>query len=209
VYDRGEGRFLQDSLAAFILAGGKSTRMGADKAFVLLDGRTLLAMTLEVTCSVTTDVSIVGDRAKFSAYAPVVEDIFRDCGPLGGIHSALQASKAELNLILAVDVPFVSSALLKYLLARAHGQTYAAVTLPSACGRLQPLCAIYRRSFAAAAERALRAGQYKIGEVLTTINTQIVTEDELVRAGFAAEMFRNLNTQTDLEAAASTVRSEI
>src|SRR5580693_7685720 len=107
-------------VAAFILAGGKSTRMGTDKAFVTLNGRTLLARLLEVVRSVTTDVCIVGDTAKFSAFAPVVEDVFPGCGPLGGIHAALRASAAELNLILAVDVPFVPAALLRYLMERAR-----------------------------------------------------------------------------------------
>ena len=116
-------------VAAFILAGGKSTRMGTDKAFVMLDGRTLLARALEVARAVTSDVRIVGDAGKFAAFAPVVEDIFRGCGPLGGIHAALRASAAELNLMLAVDVPFVSAGLLEFLIARARGSA-AIVTVP-------------------------------------------------------------------------------
>src|ERR1700756_5716831 len=63
-------------VSAFILAGGKSTRMGADKAFVALDGRTLLARALELARSMTDDVRIVGDADKFGAFAPVVEDVF-------------------------------------------------------------------------------------------------------------------------------------
>src|ERR1700722_6676083 len=108
MYDRGEGGFLQDSFAVFILAGGKSTRMGADKAFVTLDGRTLLARALELARLVTADVCIVGDAEKFAPFAPVVEDEFRGCGPLAGIHAALRASAVELNLMLAGDLPFVS-----------------------------------------------------------------------------------------------------
>lgn len=119
-------------LTVFILAGGKSTRMGADKAFVTLDGRTLLARALELARSLTPDVRIVGDPAKFAAFAPVVEDIFRECGPLGGIHAALRASQTELNLILAVDVPFVSAALLQYLIARARNSGNATVTVARA-----------------------------------------------------------------------------
>ena len=123
-------------LTVFILAGGKSTRMGADKAFVTLDGRTLLARALELARSLTPDVRIVGDPAKFAAFAPVVEDIFRECGPLGGIHAALRASQTELNLILAVDVPFVSAALLQYLIARARNSGNATVTVARAGWRL-------------------------------------------------------------------------
>ena len=154
-------------VAAFILAGGKSTRMGADKAFVVLDGRTLLARALESARGVTADVRIVGDPAKFAEFAPVVEDVFRECGPLGGIHAALRASAAELNLMLAVDVPFVSAGLVEFLIARARGSA-ALVTVARAGGRWQPLCAVYRREFADAAEKALQQGRYKIDALFDT-----------------------------------------
>ena len=107
-------------VTVFILAGGKSTRMGTDKAFVILDGRTLLARALDLARSVTSDVRIVGHAAKFAPFAPVVEDIFPGCGPLGGIHAALRISSTDLNAILAVDVPFVPPALLQYLIKRSR-----------------------------------------------------------------------------------------
>ena len=87
----------------------------------------------------------------------MVEDVFRECGPLGGIHAALRASAAELNLMLAVDVPFVSAGLVEFLIARARGSA-ALVTVARAGGRWQPLCAVYRREFADAAEKALQLG---------------------------------------------------
>jgi molybdenum cofactor guanylyltransferase len=188
-------------LSAFILAGGKSTRMGADKAFVTLDGRTLLARALELARSVVSEVRIVGDPAKFSPFAPVVEDIFRDCGPLGGIHAALRASQTDLNLILAVDVPFVSAPLLQYLIERARDPASATVTVAHVGGGWQPLCAVYRREFAAAADEALRAGHYKIDKLFEATLTQSISEEELKAAGFSARMFRNLNTREELEAA--------
>jgi phospholipid/cholesterol/gamma-HCH transport system ATP-binding protein len=187
-------------VTAFILAGGKSTRMGADKAFVTLDGSTLLARSLELARTVTQDVRIVGDTAKFAPFAPVIEDRFHDCGPLGGIHAALRASPTDLTLILAVDVPFLSPALLQYLIMRAKNSAAATVTVPRTSGGWQPLCAVYRRQFADAAEQALRSGRYKI-DALFTAQTQAVAEDELEAAGFSTNMFRNLNTPDELEAA--------
>jgi len=187
-------------VSAFILAGGKSTRMGTDKAFVTLNGRTLLARLLEVVRSVTTDVRIVGDAAKFAAFAPVVEDVFPACGPLGGIHAALRASTSELNLILAVDVPFVSFALLQFLMAHARNSD-ASVTVPRINQGWQPLCAVYRREFADAAETALRAGRYRIDALFDQVQVQVVAEEALEAAGFSSNIFRNLNTKEDLEAA--------
>lgn len=188
-------------VAAFILAGGKSTRMGTDKAFVLLDGRTLLARVLDVARAVTSDVRIVGDTAKFGAFAPVVKDVFPGCGPLGGIHAALRASAAELNLMLAVDVPFVSAGLLEFLIARARGA--AAVVTVARVGGWQPLCAVYRREFAAVAETALHARRYKIDALFNVVPTEVVSESEVLAAGFSARAFCNLNTREDVEAAGS------
>ncbi len=187
-------------VTAFILAGGKSTRMGADKAFVTLDGRTLLARALELARSATPDVRVVGDALKFAPFAPVVEDRFRDCGPLAGIDAALRASPTELNLILAVDVPFVPPSLLQYMIMRAN-ISGATATVPRMNGGWQPLCAVYRRQFADAAEKALRAGWYKIDALFAAVEMQAIEEEELRIAGYSAKMFRNLNTREELEAA--------
>jgi molybdenum cofactor guanylyltransferase len=194
-------------VAMFILTGGKSTRMGTDKAFIRLDGLTLLARALAVARLVTADVRIVGDAAKFGAFAPVVEDVFRECGPLGGIHAALRASAAELNLMLAVDLPFVSRGLIEYLITRARSSD-AIVTVARAGGGWQPLCAIYRREFVDVAEKALLQGRYKIDTLFDMQRTQVIDEDELTGRGFSREMFRNLNTPEELAQAGERVVRE-
>jgi molybdopterin-guanine dinucleotide biosynthesis protein A len=203
MYHRGMDGASSD-VAAFILAGGKSTRMGADKAFVTLEGRTLLARALEVARSVTDDVRIVGEAAKYSPFAPVVEDMFRQCGPLGGIHAALRASDSELNLILAVDVPFASRTFLQYLITRARSSPSAIVTVARTNEGWQPLCALYRRVFADAAENALLAGRYKIDELFEDARTQVIGEEELQAAGFSLRVFRNLNTPEELAEASGS-----
>lgn len=186
-------------VTAFILAGGKSTRMGTDKAFVMLEGRTLLARALQVCRTITNDVRIVGEAKKFAAFAPVEEDVFPGCGPLAGIHAALRASHADLNLVLAVDLPFISPALLHFLIAQAR-ENGAVVTVPRAAKGWQPLCAVYRRAFAEAAERALRERRYKIDVLFDPALTHVVAEDELRNAGFSPQAFRNLNTPEELAA---------
>lgn len=184
-------------LAAFILVGGKSTRMGTDKSFVEFEGGTLLARALDLARSVTTDVRIVGEPAKFSAFAPVIEDVFPGCGPLAGIHAALRSSSSDLNLVLAVDMPFLSTDLLRYLITRARNSS-ATVTVPRSGRGLQPLCAIYRRAFTDAAEIALSEHRYKIDALFAGESTQVIREDELKANGFSAEMFCNLNTPEEL-----------
>jgi molybdopterin-guanine dinucleotide biosynthesis protein A len=185
-------------VTAFILAGGKSTRMGADKAFVEYGGRTLLARALDLVRSFTPNAYIVGSAEKFAPFAPVVEDVFCGCGPLGGIHAALRVSQTELNLMLAVDMPFVSWAFLQYLIGHARSGAASAVTVPRAEGKRQPLCAIYRREFAEVAEEALRAGQNRIDRLFDQVKTRVIEEQELEAAGFSPALFRNLNTPEEL-----------
>jgi molybdopterin-guanine dinucleotide biosynthesis protein A len=196
---------VSSDLTAFILAGGKSTRMGADKAFVASRGQTLLAKALESARSVAGEVRIVGDRAKFEAFAPVVEDVFPGCGPLAGIHAALRSSHTELNFLLAVDLPLISPELMQYMVSRARGSS-AMVTVARTKDGWQPLCAVYRQEFADVAEPALRAGNYKIVPLFAPAFTQLVSDEELAHAGFSADIFRNVNTPEELDAVAGIPR---
>src|ERR1700687_613134 len=91
------------SRMGFVLAGGKSSRMGVDgdKAFLKFDGQTLLERALAVVGAACESVTIVGDPAKFREYGKVLADVFPGCGPLSGIHAALVNSTVDLNLVLA------------------------------------------------------------------------------------------------------------
>jgi molybdopterin-guanine dinucleotide biosynthesis protein A len=187
--------------AAFLQAGGKSTRMGENKAFLDFQGQTLLARALHTLSQACGEVRIVGDPKTFTGHGRVISDIFPNCGPLAGIHAALVHSSAELNLMLAVDMPFVTVELLKFLLRAAEnsdkGMANAMVTVPRTARGLQPLCAVYRRAFAPIAEQALRTGKYKIDAAFTGIPIRIVSEQELAAAGFSEKNFFNVNTPED------------
>ena len=196
-----------DDVTAFVLAGGKSIRMGKDKAFLEFKGRILLARALELAAGAGQEVRIVGDPRKFAAFGRVIEDIYRERGPLGGIHAALKSSSTELNLMLAVDLPFMQLNFLKYLISVAR-ETRAWVTVPRASDGLQPLCAVYRREFAKIAEQSLAQGKNKIDALFAEVDTKILGPEELSAAGFSAEMFRNLNTPEEFDEAAMIADEE-
>jgi len=200
------------SRMGFLLAGGKSSRMGADKAFLDFGGQTLLDRALTVMGAVCGKATIVGDPDKFAQhgssrhdaakYGSVVADIFSGCGPLAGIHAALVHSTAELNLVLAVDMPYVSRELLGFLFATAEREdNHAIVTVPRTSKGFQPLCAVYRPDFAVIAEQALRAGKYKIDAAFSSVSVRVIEESELLAAGFSERSFFNLNTPQDRMAA--------
>jgi len=144
-------------VSAFVLAGGESSRMGSDKALLVLPtGETLLDRALRLAKTVSDTVRLVAPNARYSGRVgvPVVEDIYPACGPLAGIHAALSASATELNLVLGVDCPLVTPELLRFLVRIAAG-TDKLATVPRVAGHLHNVCAVYRRVFAKIAERIL------------------------------------------------------
>jgi molybdopterin-guanine dinucleotide biosynthesis protein A len=191
-----------DDVTGFVLAGGKSTRMGQDKAFLEWRGQTLLCRALEIVGGVTEELRIVGDIEKFSKLGRVVEDLYRERGPLGGIQAALSSSGTEWNLMLAVDLPFVETDFLRWLVGQAR-KGEALVTVPRVGGRLQPLCGVYRRGFGEVAQGALEAGKNKIDPLFTEVNTQLIAEKDILERGYSPDMFQNLNTLDEYRIASS------
>ena len=188
---------VHSKLSGFVLAGGKSTRMGQDKAAVSLNGRTLLEHALAALRQVCRDVSILGRHDLYGSLAPVYEDIFPGCGPLGGIHAALSGSQTQFNLIIAVDTPFLVPNFLSYLAERAIASG-SVVTTPEIENYTQPLCTVYSLDFLPIAENALKLGNYKIVPLFPRGRTLVIQESELRQFAFAADMFENLNTPEDL-----------
>ena len=170
--------------------------MGSDKALLQFEGKTLLERALALAAGVTGEAKIVGDPAKYGAFGPVISDIYAGQGPLGGIHAALTNTDTDLNLVLATDLPFVSPAFLKYLIAIARS-TDALVTVPKLGKFFEPLCAVYRRRFSDLALESLTKGKNKVDALFSEEITHLVSEEKIVVAGFSPMMFRNLNTPED------------
>ena len=183
-------------VSVFILAGGRSTRMGRDKALLRLGGKTLLEHAIAVARELTEQVKIVGARERYvDSGVEVVEDEFQHCGPLAGIHAALGASDTEVNVVVAVDTPMVTAEFLRYLVKRAEAEPDALATVPNADGGVQGTCAVYRRTFRHVAAQQLTQGKYRITESLAMVRVQYVAESEIREAGFdPAKIFANLNT---------------
>ena len=193
---------------AFILAGGRSTRMGTDKAFLEFSGRSLLANALDLAKTITDRVVMVGDPGKFAAFGPVVSDVYPNRGPLGGIHAALASSEAELNLVIGVDLPFLEPRFLQHLTSAAKSCD-AIVTVPFVDSHYEPLCAVYRRSFVHLADAALAASRNKIDALFSGIEVRTISDEELASTGFSPTMFRNLNTPKDWERATQELADRV
>ena len=171
--------------------------MGSDKALLSFGGQTLLERTRQTALAVGCQVFIVGSKERYERFGAVIEDLYKDCGPLGGIHAALSASQTDMNFMLSVDMPLTDPKFLQWLLAEA-GSAGERILVPDVLG-LQPLCAVYRREVRGPAEQLLKRGEYKISNLFTAVPTRYISEREVVGAGFSTEMFRNINTRAEYE----------
>ncbi len=158
----------QSGAEGFVLAGGRSTRMGQDKATLLLAGRSLLEIALDKlrVLPLAASPRIVAVRSDLSSHAAVIADLQPGCGPLSGIEAALAASARPLNVFLPVDIPLLPAHFLLWMLQRAE-TTGAVMTVPRINGWPQPLCAVYHRDLLGSITASLRAGDYKVMPVVT------------------------------------------
>ncbi|MFZ0793181.1 MAG: molybdenum cofactor guanylyltransferase [Candidatus Korobacteraceae bacterium] len=188
-------------MTAFILAGGRSSRMGSDKALLSFGGQTLLQRALQTAAAAAETIAIVGPGKRYAPYGEVIEDVYAGCGPLAGIHAALAASKTDLNLMLSVDMPLMTADFLRWLARQAQASDET-IVVPDVLGGPQPLCALYRRQVRKVAEEALKRGEYKIGRLFSQVPTRYLSEQEITTAGFSITIFSNVNTREEFEALA-------
>jgi molybdopterin-guanine dinucleotide biosynthesis protein A len=200
-------------MEAFILAGGRSTRMGRDKVLVEFKGITLIEHALAKLRSLGFAPRIAGSRPDLARSAPILADNYPGLGPLSGIEAALAASREELNLFLAVDQPLVPPEFLRWMIGRAT-QTGAFATWPRLQGRPQPLCAIYSRALLAHARAALATADSGVTRTVEfaaaasksridafdveTISASLLPSAEWPHAVPVHRWFQNFNTPEEL-----------
>jgi molybdenum cofactor guanylyltransferase len=178
----------------YILAGGKSSRMGRDKAMLELEGKTLLARAVETLRLVKglqspdghIEVTICGEREALEGADRAIVDRYPSCGPLGGIEAALNdlttREHADWAFFIPVDMPLLSATLIEQLLAvwtcevLASGQVSAC--LAEADSRPQPLVSLVHRSVLVLVREALDAGRYKVVPVLQSAGATYTSFDQ-------------------------------
>jgi molybdopterin-guanine dinucleotide biosynthesis protein A len=178
----------QDLVTGFVLAGGHSSRMGTDKAFLPYGDSNLLHHALETLSAASgRPAKVVVSPHKLDVYAKlfpdgaVISDVERDRGALGGIHAALTACETEFALILAVDLPLVTPDCLRRLVGVSMRTPSVDAVVPEQDdGRLQPLCGIYRAATAGTLKRLLlHHDRSSVRDLLARINTVTTTRPEL------------------------------
>jgi molybdenum cofactor guanylyltransferase len=185
------------NLAAVILAGGASRRMGRDKVWLQFGAQPLIMRTLATVHEAGIEEVFISGRAgsDYSALrCPVLLDLQAGCGPLGGIERALDAAPAPLLLVLAADLPRMRAAFLRQLMGHADPSTGV---VPELCGQLEPLAAIYTKRCGPIALDCLRQGRYASRDFAgACLRQRAVRTFPVSRAD--AICFENWNTPEDV-----------
>ena len=181
--------------------------MGYNKALLEVGGSGIVHRTADLLRPLVDDLFLVADDA--APYAglgvPVVPDVLRGRGALGGIHAALTRAAHPVVLCAACDMPFIRPDVLDLLLGA--GDEDDAV-LPRIGGLPEPLLAIYSRRALPAIERALASGRRRVLDGLAGLRVRFIDEDELAGADPGCRSFVNVNTPSELAAARELASAE-
>jgi molybdopterin-guanine dinucleotide biosynthesis protein A len=179
-----------------LLAGGKSSRMGRDKAFLEFDGRPLWRRQIDTLRALTPEqLMIAGPPREEWREFEIVPDVIAGAGPLAGLATALRRSTAPRLLVLAVDLPEMTPDFLRSLLA---GCSEAQGVVPRSSRGLEPLAAVYPLRCAALAAASLLDRDFSMeGFVCRGLREKLLSERVLTSA--EEHLFANLNTPADYE----------
>jgi molybdopterin-guanine dinucleotide biosynthesis protein A len=198
-------------VAGFILAGGASSRMGLDKGLLDFGGAPLIVHTARLLEPLVAEVTIVGSRSRYERLglnvigdeAPADDKRIKrgpdkSCGPLAGIAAALSATHSRWNLIVACDMPYLSSEWIEWLLSRAMRSRGDAV-IPRTQRGLEPLAAVYRRECGTQISAALTRGVRKVTAAAEQLRLDLVSPQEWAAIDSEGVVLRNMNAPLDYQ----------
>ena len=185
------------NITGLILAGGTSSRMGADKAMLLMNGLPLIQRISSILKEVFEKVVVVSDRGSMYTFLnlPIYPDIEKHCGPLGGIHSAFVHTGALSLFAVGCDTPFITPGLIHYI---CDFESLDDIRIPIMNGHLQPLGAVYSRKTLMRIEENIKAGLLRVDFLLEKIHAAVIpiTPD---LPFYEKKLLTNINTLQDYE----------
>jgi len=195
-------------VTSIILAGGKNLRLGRNKALETLDGKSLIEHVIERVEPLSERILIVTSQEKFdlpvSVKAEMLADLYPDKGPLGGIYTGLAASRSLYNIVVACDMPFLNTELLRYMLGLSRD--YDAVVPRLEEGMIEPLHSIYSRGCLDNMQKRLESNELKVHSFLKTVRVRYIEREESQKLDPELLSFFNINHQSDIERAISLAK---
>ena len=201
----------REPVGGFILAGGRSSRMGRAKGLLEFAGEPLVvhaARLLEFTGEPRIPPIIIGPLEVYANLGiRVVPDDGESLGPLGGISTALRIATREWNLIVGCDLPFLTREWLEFLIAQTAGSS-ADVVMPLNERGFKPLCAMYRKSARCGIAEALERGVRKVTDGLAGLSLASVAPAEWKAFDPRGRLFKNVNTPKDYDEARESLEEK-
>lgn len=182
-------------IEAFVLAGGKSSRMGSDKGVVQLKGKPMISYVLETLQKVGLPVRIIANNKNYESFGfPVVHDVVKDKGPLGGLLTAFENSTADAVVLVSCDMPFLPEESIKRLIKSGDFLTIVAAQVGE---RVNPLFALYPIKFKQEVEARIFSKRLKMTDFILANKHKLVSSETGKHIG----NFRNINTRQELKEA--------
>jgi len=191
----------RSDIIAFILSGGKSSRIGTNKALLQIEGKPLIQRLVELLDPIFSEVVISSNEPDLYNFTgkKIVQDIYSARGPLAGIHSILKFTNIKMNFIISCDLPLISTQLINYIV---NYETMKDIILPVADGRIQQTCGLYSKNILNEVEKLLIESNQKnsklkgsIYELMDRVPTEIVEVDKF--DFYSPDLFLNINTPED------------
>jgi molybdopterin-guanine dinucleotide biosynthesis protein A len=179
----------------YILAGGKSSRMGTDKGLLLLKGKPLVQWVIDGMRQSVNEIFIVSGNPLYKQFnVPVIDDELKNAGPAAGIYTAISHSHTPLNFIVSCDTPMISKPAVDFLIEQAqHHQ----VTVPVFNGFIHPLFGVYASGCKEDWKKLMDRGVLKLQDLIT--NFDLLKTDVSQHQQFTEIFFTNLNSKQDLD----------
>jgi len=185
-----EGSFLVPVISAAVMAGGKSKRLGQNKALMQINGIKVLESVLNMVSPYVQKVMIITNTPEEYSFLDVetAKDVRPGFGPLSGIHSALSLASSEYVLVVSCDIPLVGSKQIEQLVSSCRGHDITIFKHKN----FEPLCAVYRRSCIDALNELIDHNECRIIDLFPTLDVKVIRVND-------AEIFRSINTKEDYE----------
>jgi len=184
----------KEKITGVILAGGKNSRMGSDKGLLEVEGKRIIERIMDELKQVVDEILIISNDNSYNYLGcKVYTDIIKDCGPMGGIHSALTHSSTEKNLIISCDMPFVSKDILQKII---NGSAKCEIAIPKYDKRLEPLCAVYSKSCTHKFEELINKEEFKLKD---SFKYFIVKRINFTKEELSGNEFTNINTPEEYQ----------
>ena len=183
------------NINGYILAGGKSSRMGTDKGLLILNGKAIVQIIIENLQSAVNRIIIVSNNAEYEKFGlEVIPDLIKDKGPAVGIHAALSHTDAENIFILSCDMPNITTDAIQYIMDQA---SHSQITLPVNHGKTEPLFGVYSQKCLPLWQQLIEQGMIKLQEMVTHFELLKIDVDN--NKLFNDSLFLNINNKNDFQ----------